>query len=156
MPAQPVCRHMRILTASALIILLLAAPASAAPAPLAQPRTAAGAVATEALWVAALKRRDTATLSRLLADGFVETTWQGARRGKPAVLAALPANGPQPIELSDLSAGLDGDTAVVRGLNTVRGPGGAVRAHIRFTDVFVYRGGAWRALAAQETLEQPS
>lgn len=146
---------MRIV-ALALIILLLAEPAGAATDPLAQPRTAAGAVATEALWVAALKRRDTAILSRLLADDFIETTWQGARRSKPAILAALPTKGPQPIELSDLSAGLDGDTAVVRGRNTVRGPGGAVRARIRFTDVFVYRGGAWRALGAQETLEQGS
>jgi len=137
--------------------LASAALASAATAdPLRQPRTEAGVRAAEAAWVAALQRRDTATLDRLLTDDFVDTTWQGARRGKPAVLSGLAANGPQPLDLSDISVSLHGETAVARGLNTIRGPDGAVRAHIRFTDVFLYRDGGWRAVSAQETLEQGS
>ena len=139
---------------AALAVLALAGGVRAAPNPLRQPRTEAGVRAAEAAWVAALQARDTATLARLLTDDFVDTGWQGARRTKPQMLAGLAANGPQPLEISDLAVSLHGDTAVCRGLNTVRGPDGSVRARIRFTDVFLYRDGGWRALSAQETLEQ--
>jgi len=121
--------------------------------PLVQPRSVGGVRAAEAAWTEALRRRDGATLGRLLADDFVDTTWQGARRTKPAILAALAGADPQPVALSDLSVSLHGDTAVARGLNTIRAADGAVRARVRFTDVFLYRDGGWRAIAAQETLE---
>jgi ketosteroid isomerase-like protein len=88
----------------------------------------------------------------LLADDFVDTTWQGVVRRKPAMLAALTAQGGQPNEISDLSVALHGDTAICRGLNTIRGSDGAVRARLRFTDVFLYGASAWRAVSAQETL----
>ena len=139
---------------SGLAVLALAGAAGAAPDPLLQPRNEAGVRAAEAAWVAALQARDTATLGRLLTDDFVDTTWQGARRAKPEMLAGLAANGPQPNDISDLAISLHGDTAVCRGRNTIHGPDGAVRAHIRFTDVFLYRDGGWRAFSAQETLEQ--
>ncbi len=45
-----------------------------------------------------------------------------------------------------------GRTAVVTGVNVLRGPGGDV-ARVRFTDVFVAQRGRWRAVSAQETLE---
>ena len=144
---------MRTRMVLALALLAGAACADAAPDSLRQPPTAAGVLATEAAWVQALKQRDTETLGRLLTDDFVDTTWQGARRGKREMLQGLAMNGPQPLELSDLSVSLHGATAVARGLNTIRGPDGGVRARIRFTDVFLYSGGAWRALSAQETLE---
>jgi len=137
----------------AAVALALAALAAAGPPH--QPRTKAGVIAAERAWVAALRRRDAATLDRLLAADFVDTTWKGERRAKPQVLAALSSRGSQPIELGDLTVSLHGDTAVARGLNTVRAPDGTARARIRFTDVFLYRDGAWRAVAAQETLEQP-
>jgi ketosteroid isomerase-like protein len=140
----------------ALVLLALAAPcaAAAAPDPLRQPRSQAGVLAAEAAWVAALQHRDTATLGRLLTDDFVDTTWQGARRDKATMLAGVAKNGSQPIGLSDMAVSLHGDMAVARGLNTVRGPDGAVRARVRFTDVFLYRDGGWRAVSAQETVEQ--
>jgi len=139
-----------------IVALVLALAASPTPDPLRQAHTEAGVLATEAAWVETLRRRDAATLGRLLADDFVDTTWRGARRARPQVLASLAANGAQPIDLSDMSVSLHGDAAVARGLNTIRGADGTVRARIRFTDVFVYRDGGWRAVAAQETLEQPA
>jgi ketosteroid isomerase-like protein len=126
--------------------------AHAATDPLRQPRSDDGVKATEAAWVAALKARDVATLDRLLADDFVDTTWQGAQRGKPAMLSALATQGGQPNDISDLSVARHGDTAICRGLNTIHGPDGAVRARLRFTDVFLYDAGGWRAVSAQETL----
>ena len=144
---------------AALALLGLAAPASAAPASappdrLRQPPTQAGGLAAEAAWASALAGRDLATLDRLLAPDFVDTGWQGARRDKASYLAAIGAAGAQPVALSDLTVGLYGAAAGVRGRNTVRGREGAVRARVRFTDVFVYRAGAWQAVAAQETVEQ--
>ncbi len=44
-----------------------------------------------------------------------------------------------------------GDVGIVRGLNTVTGKSFG-KAEIRFTDIFVKRGGRFRAVAAQETL----
>jgi ketosteroid isomerase-like protein len=146
---------MRIPAVLILAFSVLCASAQAAPDSLRQPGTAAGALAAEALWVHALQQRDTALLADLLTDDFVDTTWQGARRAKREVLQSLAANGPQPIELGDLSVSLHGETAIVRGLNTIHGPDGAVRAHIRFTDVFLYSRDAWRAVSAQETLDAP-
>ncbi|HEY3949567.1 nuclear transport factor 2 family protein [Phenylobacterium sp.] len=145
--------------AAALVAILAPLAAEAALDPLSQPQTVAGVAATEAAWVAALKAHDGATLQRLLASDFVDTTWQGVRRDKAAALAAAaptaaPTGGVGDQALSELAVGLYGNAAVVHGLNTVRGPDGAVRAHIRFTDVFVYRQGGWRAVSAQETLEQ--
>jgi ketosteroid isomerase-like protein len=146
---------MRIPSVLALAVLAAAGGARAVPDPLRQPPTAAGVMATEAAWVRALQTRDIETLGRLLADDFVDTTWKGARRTKPEMIESLTANGPQPLDLSDLSVSLHGGTAVARGLNTIHGRDGGVRAHIRFTDVFLYSKGAWRALSAQETLEGP-
>ncbi|HZZ67438.1 MAG TPA: nuclear transport factor 2 family protein [Phenylobacterium sp.] len=132
--------------------LAAASGAHAADDPLRQPRSDDGVKATEAAWVAALKARDVATLDRLLADDFVDTTWQGALRRKPAILGALTAQGGQPNEIYDLSVVRRGDTAICRGLNTIHGPDGAVRARLRFTDVFLYGADGWRAVSAQETL----
>jgi hypothetical protein len=44
--------------------------------------------------------------------------------------------------------------AVVRGVNRQTTAAGVEAGAVRFTDVFVYRGHAWRAIAAQETVIQ--
>jgi ketosteroid isomerase-like protein len=119
-------------------------------------RDAAGVLQAEARWMLALKARDAAALDRLLADDFVDTSWQGRRRTKAQMLNALRQGGNGPQTLSDLAARLYGDAAVVTGLNSVQDAKGAVVAQIRFTDVFVYRAGRWVAAAAQETVETPA
>ncbi len=138
----------------AVLLLAAAAPAQADHAPAVQAQTEAGVLATEALWAQALQRRDTTALDRLLADDFMDTTWQGLRRPKSAVLKGLATNGPQPMDLGEMVVRLYGGAAIVRGLNTIHASDGSVRARIRFTDVFIYQSGAWRAISAQETLEQ--
>ena len=117
-----------------------------------QPETSQGALNTEAAWVQALMRRDRSTLSALLAPGFVDVTWQGEARTREAVIEALPRRPDTTIELSDLDARLYGDAAIVRGLNTVHDASGRLVGRVRFTDVFVYRDGGWRAVAAQESV----
>ena len=46
------------------------------------------------------------------------------------------------------------DVAVVTGLNVATGKAPDFTARVRFTDVFVKRSGAWKAISAQETLER--
>jgi ketosteroid isomerase-like protein len=129
-------------------LLALAAAGAAAAG---QPRTVAGALAAEDAWVAALTHRDVAALADLLDPDFADSAWNGALYRRQAILDALPHRPSANILLSDLDARVFGDTAVVRGVNTVRKPDGQVEARIRFTDVFRYRDGAWRAISAQET-----
>lgn len=59
------------------------------------------------------------------------------------------------LALDELSATVSGDMAVVRGRNRQSDASGKSAGVVRFTDVFRYRGGAWHAVAAQETVIQP-
>jgi ketosteroid isomerase-like protein len=58
------------------------------------------------------------------------------------------------LELSDLNVRVEGNTAMVTGVNHVRGrddKGQAIDRKTRFTDVFVKRDGRWQVLATQGT-----
>jgi len=115
---------------------------------------AASLVEVEHRWVEALQTHDTAALDELLADGFVDSTFRGGLRTKREILTGPPAGGPyRSVRLDELAVRRYGTTAVVTGVNVLRGPGGDL-ARVRFTDVFVATHGRWRAVAAQETLQQ--
>jgi hypothetical protein len=116
------------------------------------PPTSEGVLATEHAWVRALEMRDSRALSCILAREFTDTNWRGEVLARGAVLARLPSRPPSTLKLSDLSVFRQGRFAVVRGMNSQTGPDGRSAGSVRFTDVFVYRAGAWRAIAAQETL----
>ena len=133
---------------------LLAAPCWGEPdcRDLQQPAARQGVLRTEELWVAALEKNDRAFLACLLSPGFTDIDWQGHLRTRRDVLESqnMPA---MAIHLTAMQVGLHGDVATVRGLNVTGRPDHPVR--IRFTDVFFYRRGGWRAVLSQETLEQP-
>ena len=104
-------------------------------------------------WVAALQAHDTAALSDLLDDSFVDSTFRGTTRTKHDVLAGPPAGGGyKSVRLDDVSVRTYRRTAIVTGVNVLQGPTGDV-VRVRFTDVFCKSGNAWRAVAAQETLQ---
>jgi hypothetical protein len=121
-------------------------------AALRQPRSAAGVVATENAWVKALTTRNAKALSCILAPGFMDMAWNGQLHSRAEVLAALPKRPDNGIALSNMKVSLSGDRAIVRGVNTATKPGGHLIGRVRFEDIFQYRGGAWRALTAQEVL----
>jgi hypothetical protein len=108
-------------------------------------------------WVEALAAHDTAVLDDLLADDFIDSTFRGGIRTKQEILTGPPAGGPyRSTGLEELRVRRYGRTAVVTGINVLRGPGdprGDI-AHVRFTDVFVLQRGRWRAVSAQETLQE--
>jgi len=112
----------------------------------------------EARWVDALDRRDVAALEPILDEDFVDVTWKGELRDRAAAIAALTAPGRPSMtqRLEDLRVRFAApDVAVVTGVNAVSSKAPEFTARIRFTDVFVKSGGAWKALSAQETLEKP-
>ena len=113
----------------------------------------------EARWVDALDRRDGAALLALLDEDFLDVTWKGEVRDRRAAVAAVsaPASARPAMTqaLQDLRVRFAvPDVAIVTGVNAVSSPSPAFAARIRFTDVFVKRGGSWKALSAQETLER--
>ena len=116
------------------------------------PMTVAGVLATEHEWVRALEARDSSALSCILASNFADTSWRGELIPRSAVLGRLPSRPPSRLKLSDLAVSQNGRFAIVRGINTQVGPDGRKAGSVRFTDAFLYRGGAWRAISAQETL----
>ncbi|MGH9443709.1 MAG: nuclear transport factor 2 family protein [Thermoanaerobaculia bacterium] len=107
-------------------------------------------------WVEAIAKHDTAALDRLLDDSFLDSTFRGGLRTKKDVLTGPPAAGPyRSIRLDDLAVRRYGSrTAVVTGINVLQGASAQDIARIRFTDVFVERQGEWRAVSAQETLQE--
>jgi hypothetical protein len=114
--------------------------------------TRAGVLATEHAWVRAIEARDTTALSCILAREFADTNWRGQIVPRSAVLARLPSRPDSRLKLIDLSVVEHGRFAIVRGMNTQTDADGRTSGSVRFTDVFVYRAGSWRAISAQETL----
>ncbi|MGN6818092.1 MAG: nuclear transport factor 2 family protein [Sphingomonas sp.] len=129
--------------------LLLLALAAACPT---EPRTPAGLRQAEDRWVAALEARDGAALACHLAPDFADNNWQGVIVRRTDMLARLPQRPSSRLQLSEMTARVEGATGIVRGLNTQIAPDGKVVGRVRFTDIFLWRAGRWQAIAAQETV----
>jgi Domain of unknown function (DUF4440) len=106
----------------------------------------------ERQWVAALERRDAAGLECILAPEFTDIATNGARRDRRRVIADLMHRPNYRAHLEELESVAIGSTGIVRGLNRVTDSQGHLLAKVRFTDVFRYEDGRWKALDAQETL----
>lgn len=116
---------------------------------------AAGALAAEREWVRAIEHRDTAALGCLLAPDFTDSDWRGRVVTRAQMLDGFAAKPRITLALDQLTVDVAGDMAVVRGRNRQAGLERKTSGAVRFTDVFVYRDGAWRALRAQETVIAP-
>lgn len=141
---------MKVLAAGA--ALLLAAVSAGKPA--VRRREADALVAIEERWVDALQRRDAPAVAEILADDFLDATYQGELRTKTEALAALrsPSRAETVQRLSGMRVRVWGAAGVVTGINTVTARDGSFAVRVRFTDVFVRRGDVWKAVSAQETL----
>lgn len=128
------------------VFIVAVACASAAP-----PR--AEFLALEQRWIAALAAHDVAALNDILDDTFIDSTFRGTIRTKPDVLRGPAAGqGYRSVRLDDVVVRPYGRaTVIVTGVNVLEGTKGD-QVRVRFTDVFHKRGGAWRAVTAQETL----
>lgn len=127
----------------------------------AEPQRAAGVPSSDARqqvldlekeWVAAEVRHDAATLDRILDAKFVATFGSKKPYDKAGFIKLITDGDADPTEsqtLSEESAIVDRDTAVVVGIDTLRGTdkGAAFTVIYRYTVTYVHRNGRWLALA---------
>lgn len=106
----------------------------------------------EHTWAKALQDKNADAVACIIADGFEDASTDGEVYNRDTVLAHIPQRHAGSNTLSDMKAHIFGDAAYVRGLNTVKDPSGKTLAQVRFTDIFIYQNGVWKAVAGHETL----
>lgn len=107
----------------------------------------------EVLWPRAYFTQDAALLERILADEFESIDGDGNLSTKKAELEWVAKNKPNydslTFEIRRLEI-FDNGTAIVSGTGTIRGKDekGAFRGEYQSTNIFIKRGGQWRAVAS--------
>lgn len=111
----------------------------------------AALIALEHSWAKAASSHDEAVLDQVLDDSYVEVTATGSRRTKADALAApgLPAGASQ--SLDQVEARVDGDIAIVTGVNYYSAAPGASKVKFVFTDIYAKRPGGWRVISSHMT-----
>ncbi len=107
-------------------------------------------LALERAWGDAEARRDAAALDAIMDDRFVFTYGSEAPLDKSTVIKHVLSNDrPSPSTASEQHVTLDGDVAIVTGVETVDEvlDGGPAKKASRYTTTLVHRDGRWRALA---------
>jgi hypothetical protein len=106
----------------------------------------------------ALLKADTTALSRMIADEFVEISRLGQLRTKADNVREIGSGELKlkTVNYSDLTVRVYGDVAVLQGVadNTGMYRGFPFGGKLRYTRVFVRRGGRWQAVAMQHTMIQ--
>lgn len=111
-------------------------------------------------WNEAAKKRDMGWFERHYADDLTEiSSRNGARLNKADAIKQMKADKSvlESAELSETNVRMEGNTAIVTGVNRVKGrdeQGKAFDMRVRFTDVFVKRDGRWLVWATQGTVVQ--
>ncbi len=116
-------------------------------------------------WEEALRQFDSEAMQSLLAEDDIQTDFRGAVQDKASWMqdfkrvAANVHSGKTQWEMSfdDEKVRVYGDLAIVTGRGTFNGRrnGAPVNHVIRFTNVWVKRGGAWQLVKYQATPVQP-
>lgn len=139
---------------SILLALTLASPLLLTITAVASPGDEKQLLDLEQRWLVAGEQRDIPVLKEILADDFVDVSYQGRLRNKADHLAATLAPSMSRQTLEELKVRFYGDTGIVNGLDVTVTQDGSATYKVRFTDVFVKRAGRWQAVSAQETLEK--
>jgi uncharacterized protein (TIGR02246 family) len=103
--------------------------------------------ALEGEWMHAEAKRDPSALQFMLDDHFTATFGGTAPLEKASFISEvvkMPDGMTQ--TLSDQKVTVDGDVAVITGIDTIAAPGQPGHA-VRYTATYVYRDGHWRAFA---------
>jgi ketosteroid isomerase-like protein len=140
-----------------MLLLLLGAHGSR----LAAQRTASGSTpedsvrAVESSRAQALLRADTAALSRMVADEFIEISRLGQLRTKADNSRDIGSRDLRllSVRYDSLAVRIYGDVAVLRGIadNTGTFRGSPFDGKIRYMRIFIRRDGRWQAIAMQQT-----
>ena len=128
-----------------------AAPAVAAPAE----DVEATIIQLEKDWVAAIVSKDTATLERILAPGFVGTSSTAHTFSMEAAIEDIKKNSyvVDKMDLDEVSVNIYGDTAVSFTSQEEKSKydGKDTSGHYHFTDTWVKKDGAWQVVASHGT-----
>jgi ketosteroid isomerase-like protein len=144
------------LALAALMLSVGAWSGTAAPAQSEDAKTVqATVVQLEKDWVAAIAKKDVATLDRLLADDFVGTSPTAHTYTKTNAIDDL-KNAKYVVEsmkLDEVSVNVYGSTAVAFASQEEKShyAGTDTSGHYHFTDVWVKKGGRWQAVASHGT-----
>lgn len=109
-------------------------------------------------WNEALRKKDVAWFERNFADDATDVSFRNAAlETKASAIASMKTDKTvrESLELSELSVRVDGNAAIVTGVNRVRGrddQGKPFDRRVRFTDTFIKRDGRWQVWASQGTL----
>jgi ketosteroid isomerase-like protein len=108
-------------------------------------------------WNAAMKSKDAAWFERNLADDATDIASRtGALQTKADVIASQKTDKTvyESLDLSELNVRVEGNVAIVTGVNRIRGrdeQGKPLDRRVRFTDTFIKRDGRWQVWASQGT-----
>jgi Domain of unknown function (DUF4440) len=135
-----------------LLVLMVCGTAYAPPCPAGQAQEASALIEREQGWARALEQRDAAALGCILADEFEDAGPDGKLTDRATTLAKAEKHAAVHHELSELHPQVHGEFGYIRGLATAVDAQGKVVVRVRFTDVYVYRGGRWQCVAGHESV----
>ena len=102
-------------------------------------------------WAKALVNGDAAVLKRIIADDWLETSWDGTSFGKAKAIADLASGSIGSESMDPIKVRVFGDTAIVTTADTEpsSSPEDNGSAHYVWTDVYLKRNGQWQAVSTQ-------
>ena len=102
-------------------------------------------------WADAIVKHDAATISRIIAEDWLERSWDGQSFGKAQAIADLPSGTPESITIDPIKVRVFGDMAIVTAgdaeKSTYKGKDSS--GHYVWTDVFMNRNRQWQVVATQ-------
>jgi ketosteroid isomerase-like protein len=112
-------------------------------------------LALETAWDNAVAAKDQAKLEEIVDDDFIVNSADGSVANKSQMIASImaPELIIEPFQTEDVRVRVYGNTAVLSGWFAQRGTykGDVFEGISRYTDVYVKRGGKWRAVLAHAT-----
>ncbi len=108
-------------------------------------------------WADAIVKHDAATFSRIVAEDWSETSWDGKSFGKAQALADLPLGTTESITMDPVKVRVFGRVAIVTAGDVERSSykGKDTSGHYVWTDVYMNREGQWQVVATQGSKVPP-
>jgi len=102
-------------------------------------------------WADAIVKHDAATISRIVAEDWSETSWDGTSFGKAQALADLPFETTESITMDPIKVRVLGNVAIVTAGDVEKSSykGKDTSGHYVWTDVYMNREGQWQVVATQ-------
>ena len=137
-----------------ILVELKSRPAASGPPP---GDASAALMQLERDWAAAVKARDLAWMEKHYAPEYTWTSPDGTINDRKTDIEEAKNVTFDSLEMSDTQVRVNGDTAVVTGITTLKGKykDEDISGRYRFTDTFVRRDGRWMILASQSTRVAP-